>query len=92
MTTRRASVLSLLVALGGLPVAFLLTFLMLPVWSWIERNCGIESVGHSGPAAWCFVAVYLALLLGGFGLPGLIRLRNAPKKHTGTGSRHSHDG
>jgi hypothetical protein len=34
-----------------------------PLWSWIEASFGIESIGHSGPADWCFVAVY-ALLVG----------------------------
>ncbi len=41
-----------------LPVAFLLTLVLLPLWSWVEATTGIESVGHSGPATWCFLAVY----------------------------------
>jgi hypothetical protein len=39
-----------------------LTFGITPLWSWFERTTTIESIGHSGPAAWCYVAVYLLLL------------------------------
>jgi 4-amino-4-deoxy-L-arabinose transferase-like glycosyltransferase len=52
-----------LVALLGVPVTFFATFALMPLWSAIERRHGIESVGHSGPAEWCFwtvFAVYLA--------------------------------
>ena len=44
-----------------LPAAFILTFLLMPLWSWIEATYKIESVGHSGPADWCFWAVYALL-------------------------------
>lgn len=40
-----------------------LTFLLWPLWSWVEAFSGIESLGHSGPATWCFV-VTTALLFG----------------------------
>jgi hypothetical protein len=46
------------------PAAILLTFLLLPLWSWIEATFAIESVGHSGPADWCFWTVYAFLALG----------------------------
>ncbi|HKS06386.1 MAG TPA: hypothetical protein VJR92_08750 [Gemmatimonadaceae bacterium] len=46
------------------PIAFIATFALMPLWSWIERTTGFESVGHSGPASWCFVAVYSALVAG----------------------------
>lgn len=51
----------LLVPIALMPVAFVATFLLLPLWSWIERVHGIESVGHSGPADWCFWVVYATL-------------------------------
>jgi len=54
-----------------LPAAFLLTFLLLPLWSWIEANYKIESVGHSGPADWCFWAVYSLLAVVGLGVSAL---------------------
>jgi len=41
-----------------LPVVFIVTLLLLPLWSWIESTYGIESVGHSGPADWCFWLVF----------------------------------
>jgi predicted PurR-regulated permease PerM len=48
-------------ALGALLLAAVLgtalTFLLWPLWSWVEAVFGIESLGHSGPAAWCFVGV-----------------------------------
>ena len=45
-----------------LPLAFVLTLLLLPLWSWIEATYAIESVGHSGPAEWCFWLVYCLLV------------------------------
>lgn len=53
-----------LVSLTCIPVAVLLTFLATPLWRWLEHVTGIESVGHSGPAEWCFVAAYLGALVG----------------------------
>jgi hypothetical protein len=44
-----------------LPVAFILTLVLIPLWSWIEATYGIESLGHSGPADWCFWLVYAAI-------------------------------
>jgi hypothetical protein len=45
-----------------MPVTFLGTFALYPLWSWIESRYGIESVGHSGPADWCFWTVYALLV------------------------------
>jgi len=45
-----------------LPAAFILTLFLLPLWSWIEAAYAIESVGHSGPAEWCFWLVYGVLV------------------------------
>jgi hypothetical protein len=59
----RAAALALGVAVVMLPVSAVATFLLLPLWSWVEARWGIESVGHSGPADWCFVAVYAASLV-----------------------------
>jgi len=50
------------IALIALPCAFVITLLLMPLWSWIEARFHIESVGHSGPAGWCFFAVYGVLL------------------------------
>jgi len=48
-------------ALLALPLAFILTFILSPLWNWFETVSGIESLGHSGPANWCYVATYIAL-------------------------------
>ncbi len=42
----------------AIPIAFVVTLALYPLWSWIEATFGIESVGHSGPADWCFGATY----------------------------------
>ena len=48
------------VAVGVLcvPLTLLITIALSPLWSWIEAHFGVESMGHSGPANWCFLAVY----------------------------------
>jgi H+/Cl- antiporter ClcA len=46
-----------------LPVAVVVTIMLVPLWSWLEATCGIESIGHSGPAGWCYVAVYVVLVV-----------------------------
>ena len=48
----------LAILITGVPAAFIITILLLPLWSWIEATYAIESVGHSGPADWCFWLVY----------------------------------
>lgn len=47
----------------SMPPAFMLTIALLPLWSHIEATYGIESVGHSGPADWCFELVYAAVVV-----------------------------
>ncbi len=51
----------LAIASLALPPAVVATFILMPLWSWIEASAGIESVGHSGPATWCYVATWSAL-------------------------------
>ena len=43
----------------SMPPAFMLTIALLPLWSHIEAKYGIESIGHSGPADWCFELTYV---------------------------------
>jgi len=57
-----------------LPLAFIITVFTNPFWLWIENTFSIESVGHSGPAEWCYITVYL-LLICASGLI-LLKLRN----------------
>ncbi len=42
----------------GLPASFILTILLVPLWRWIEADFGIEAIGHSGPAEWCFYLIW----------------------------------
>lgn len=51
------------VLLVSLPLSAALTLVMLPAWRWLEERYRIESVGHSGPADWCFVLVFVVCVL-----------------------------
>ncbi|ANG62837.1 hypothetical protein A8C75_10315 [Marinobacterium aestuarii] len=51
----------LAVLLALIPLALLLTLLLMPLWSWLEAGLAIELVGHSGPASFCYVLVYSLL-------------------------------
>jgi hypothetical protein len=46
----------------SIPLAFWLTIMLLPLWGWVEATYGIESLGHSGPADWCFSVVFLIVI------------------------------
>jgi hypothetical protein len=67
MRSMKKYVRSLLLAALVVPLmaAFSLatTVLMFPLWSWLESVAGIESVGHSGPAGWCYWFVSILLLV-----------------------------
>ena len=54
----------LVIILLSLPVSFMVTILLFPFWSWLEASSGIESVGHSGPAEWCYWGVYFLMVSG----------------------------
>ena len=51
-------------AVVAAPVAFVATLLLFPFWAWLENRFGIESIGHSGPDDWCFIATYAAIVAG----------------------------
>lgn len=53
---------AILIAAALLPVAGFLTLLLAPLWRAIEARTGLEAIGHSGPAGWCYGAVYCTLL------------------------------
>jgi hypothetical protein len=44
------------------PAAIVTTILAMPLFAWIEARFGVEAVGHSGPAEWCYVSVYVTML------------------------------
>ena len=45
------------------PLAIVITIFTSPLWRWIEASFNIESFGHSGPAEWCYLLVYLCLII-----------------------------
>jgi len=63
--TRAIIAIAALLALG-MPLAFILTLLLYPFWNWFEAVTGVEAMGHSGPAGWCYFAIYSAMLLACF--------------------------
>lgn len=60
----------------GLPVSAVMTWMLSGFWDWFEKASGIESIGHSGPAEWCYWAVFSVLVFIGSTLWFLI----APRK------------
>ena len=50
------------VCLISAPIAIVITIALLPLWSWVESISEIESIGHSGPAEWCYLVCYIILL------------------------------
>jgi hypothetical protein len=61
-TTAKQLMPYILCVLLSLPLALVLTVVLSPFWNWFEALSGIESMGHSGPADWCFVATFIALV------------------------------
>ncbi len=54
----RTAISLVIATLVAAPLSILLVVLMQPFWSWFEANTGVESVGHSGPAPWCYLLVF----------------------------------
>lgn len=44
------------------PVSLFLTLMLVPFWRWCEASTGIETIGHSGPADWCYLAVFALIV------------------------------
>lgn len=53
----------LAVLVVSVPVGIVGTFVLGPLWSWVEERHGIEAVGHAMYAGWCFLATYSAVAL-----------------------------
>jgi hypothetical protein len=58
-----------------LPVSLVITWLLKPAWNAFEASTGIESMGHSGPATWCYFAVHATLLAVSAVAVGFLRAR-----------------
>ncbi|UUY07956.1 hypothetical protein LRS11_19430 [Pseudomonas sp. J452] len=65
----------LAIGLGALCGGVLLTLLLLPLWGWLDTSIGIEALGHSGPAPWCY-----GLSIGALALLGIILLARAHRR------------
>ena len=77
---KRFAIILPAVLIACLPIAIMVTFLLSPLWSWVEATYGIESIGHSGPSDWCFYVVYGVLNALAFAFIGVyLRLRNRVK-------------
>ena len=50
-----------LIILISAPLSIVITILLTRFWSWLEAMTGIELIGHSGPAAWCYLIVFLLI-------------------------------
>lgn len=46
-----------------MPLAIVLTIFTASFWSWFEITFAIESIGHSGPAEWCYLLSYGLLVV-----------------------------
>jgi hypothetical protein len=57
-----STILSLLIIIIiTVPLSIVVTIVLSPFWSWFEASTGIESLGHSGPAEWCYLVIFLLL-------------------------------
>ncbi|KRD55791.1 hypothetical protein ASE52_06125 [Acidovorax sp. Root275] len=67
----------------ALPLAFMVTVLLHPFWSWLETTTGLESMGRHGPASWCYGTIWGLIVLAVFLPVGLRRARTlfAPAKN-----------
>ena len=79
-TWLKKTLISLALCVAALPVAVVGTFSLIPFWRWFEAETGIESIGHSGPAVWCFGAISVVVLVAAFGLWFLFRAKGVTRR------------
>lgn len=58
----RSVVLTALALAATGTLSIIITVLLFPFWTWVESSFGIESIGHSGPAGWCYLFVFTVLI------------------------------
>ena len=54
--------IALVIFLISIPLAIFVTIMLLPLWRWLESTFKIESIGHSGPAEWCYWTSYFVIV------------------------------
>ena len=57
----RTLVLMVVLVLISAPVSLVITLILTPFWRWLESHTGLESIGHSGPAEWCYLGVFIVV-------------------------------
>lgn len=75
---RRVAVTLLLVPVVCAPLAVVTTILCAPFWEWFEAATAIQSYGHHGPAEWCYLVTFAALVAAGCALAFMAGRRPAP--------------
>jgi hypothetical protein len=55
--------IAIAILLVCMPLAIALTIFTASFWSWFEATFAIESIGHSGPAEWCYLVSYGLLVV-----------------------------
>jgi uncharacterized membrane protein YidH (DUF202 family) len=60
----RKLVLGALLTGVSLLLGVTLALVMTPLWRWLEAETGIESIGHSGPSTWCYLACSTIIFAG----------------------------
>lgn len=88
----RTFIVAMMIFMAAAPFAFVAAAVLSPLWSWIEASTGLESMGHSGPATWCYLATWIALsALGLLAWRGALRGRStAGPAATDQASRPGH--
>jgi hypothetical protein len=74
----RSLIVIVMIVMAAAPFAFVAAAVLSPLWSWIEAATGLESMGHSGPATWCYLAIW-----GVMSALGLLLWRIAARGRTG---------
>ena len=61
----RTVIVAVSLVLVAVPVSVVVTLMLIPFWRWLEARTALESIGHSGPAEWCYLGVFV-LIAGSF--------------------------
>ena len=80
----RSLIVVVMILMAAAPFAFVAAAVLSPLWSWIEAATGLESMGHSGPATWCYLATWGAL-----SALGLLLWRTAARGRSAATPSHS---
>lgn len=89
----RMFIVAVMILMAAAPFAFVVAAVLSPLWSWIEAATGLESMGHSGPTTWCYLATWGALSTLGLLLWWRAAARSRPAStpsHSGEASQPGH--